>query len=44
LSRAGFEELGTEELIKYLASQKVLLDADEHAILRRQKIDGDGME
>ena len=41
LSRAEFEELGTEELIKYLASQKVVLDADEQAIFRNQKIDGD---
>ena len=43
VSRAEFEELGTEELIKYLATQKVVLDADEQAIFRKQKIDGDGL-
>jgi len=33
-----FEDLGTEELIKYLATQKVVLDANEQAIFKKQKI------
>ena len=43
IGRLEFEELGTEELIKFLASQKVLLDANEQAIFRQHKIDGDGL-
>ena len=40
MSRAGFEALGAEELIKYLATQKVVLDVDEQGIFRKQKING----
>ena len=43
MSRAEFEELGTEEVIKYLATLKVVLDSDEQAIFRKNKIDGDGL-
>ena len=43
ISRAEFEELGTEEVIKYLVTQKVVLDADEQAIFRKNKINGDAL-
>jgi len=42
MSRAEFEELGTEELIKYLATQKVMLSDNDNvqAIFREQNIIG----
>ena len=43
MNRIEFEEPGTEELIKYLDGQKVVLDADEQTIFRRQKIDGESL-
>jgi len=43
LSRAEFEELGTEELIQYLATQKVMLSEKVQAIFWDQEIDGDSL-
>ena len=43
VSRVEFEALGTEELIKYLATQRVVLDSGEQAIFKMQKIDGEGL-
>jgi len=40
LSRTEFEELGTEELFKYLTSQKVILSDKVQGILRAQEIGG----
>ena len=35
--------LGTEELIKYMIAQGVKLDADEQAIFKKQKINGEAL-
>jgi len=43
MSRAEFEKLTTEGLIAWLAARGVVLDADEQAIFRKNKIDGDGL-
>jgi len=43
MTRLEFEELGTKRLIKYLASQRVVLDADEQAIFKMHKISGDAL-
>ena len=41
--RAQFLELGTEELIQYLASQKLALSEIIQQIFRTQMIDGEGL-
>ena len=43
LSRAEFEDLGPEELLKYLATQKVVMPEDVQRIFRTQLINGDGL-
>ena len=43
MNRTEFEELGTKELIQYLATQKVVLIADEQAIFKKHKINGDAL-
>ena len=43
MSLAQFEKLTTDGLIAWLASKEVLLDADEQAIFRKNKINGDGL-
>jgi len=43
MSRAKFEELGTEEMIQYLVSQKVVLSDKVRGILREQEINGDSL-
>ena len=40
VSRAELEDLGTEELIKYLGNQQVLLSRKVQGILREQGITG----
>ena len=43
MSRAQFEKLTTEGLLAWLVLNEVVLDADEQALFRKNKIDGDSL-
>ena len=43
MNRAQFEKLTTEDLIAWLATKEVVLDAEEQAIFRKNKINGDAL-